>query len=72
MNIKHLVDTIHEVSAKFYPEVPEISKLCEALIIWERDCASVKTPSYKEPYTSILKGIEKRWAIRIAKELKEE
>ena len=72
MNIKHLIDTIHEVSNKLYPEVPEISKLCEALIIWERDYASIKTPRYKEPYTKILKGVEKRWAERIANELKED
>lgn len=72
MNIKHLIDTIHEVSDKLYPEVPEISKLCAALITWERDHASVQTPRYKEPYTRILKGVEKRWAERIAKEPKED
>ena len=72
MNIKHLVDTIHEVSGKLYPDVPEIAKLCEILITWERDYASVKTPRYKEPYAKILKGVEKRWTERIAKESKED
>jgi hypothetical protein len=72
LNIKHLLDTIDEVSSKIYPEMPEISNLCKVLIMWERDYASLKTPRYKEPYQTFLKGVEKRWAERIAKESREE
>jgi len=68
MNIKHLQTTIDEVANELYPEVPEVSKLCQAIIIWERDNISVATPRYKAPFANLLKGVERRWQERLNKE----
>lgn len=72
MDIQGLVKTIDEVSRTFYPEVPEIAKLCEAIIRWERDNASILTPRYKEPFNTFLKGVGKRWQDRLEREKLEE
>jgi hypothetical protein len=68
MNIEHLRSTIEEVAQRLYPDVPEVAKLCQAIIIWERDYASVTTPRYKGPYMNLLKDVEKRWQERLALE----
>ena len=68
MNIKYLQKTIDEVAQRLYPDVPEVAKLCKAIIIWERDNASVTTPRYKNPYMNLLKGVERRMQDRFNKE----
>ena len=68
MDIKHLQKTIDQIAERLYPDVPEVAKLCQAIIIWERDNASVSTPRYKAPFNKLLKGVEKRWQERLNKE----
>lgn len=65
MNIKNLNETIDEVSKKLFPDDPEVAKLCQDIIDWERDNASTKVPRYKEPYLYMLKRIEKRWSEKL-------
>ena len=65
MNIESLLDTIKEVSVKLFPETPEVEKLCEIIIKWERDNSSLAIPRYKEPMAFFLKEVEKRWSKRI-------
>ena len=71
MNIQHLIETIDEVAQRLYPDIPELPKLCQAVIIWERDNMSVTVPHYKDSYMRFLKGVEKRWQARL-NEKKEE
>jgi hypothetical protein len=68
MDIESLLSTIEEVSEELYPDVPEVAKLCEAIMRWERSHISVATPRYKEPYLRFLKGVEKRYQARLAQE----
>ena len=68
MDIKYLLDTIEDVSKKLYPETPEVAKLCQALMEWERANISVTVPRYKDPYKKLLAGVEKRWRARLVKE----
>ena len=68
MDIKSLLDTIDEVSQRLYPETPEVAKLCQALLEWERANISVTVPRYKDPYKKLLSGVEKRWRTRLVKE----
>jgi hypothetical protein len=65
MNIQHLIEAIDEIAERLYPETPELAKLCQAVIIWERDNMSVTTPHYKDSYLRLLKGVEKRWQARL-------
>jgi hypothetical protein len=67
MNIQHLLETVEEIANELYPDVPEVAKLCQAIIVWERDNMSVKTPQYKDSYQKLLKGVEKRWQSRLSK-----
>jgi len=64
-DIKSLLDTVEDVSIRRYPETPEVTKLCQAIIMWERKNISITVPRYKEPYYNLLKGVEKRWRDRI-------
>ena len=68
MNIKHLQITIDEVAERLYPDVPEVARLCQVIIIWERENSSVATPRYKAPFNTFLKGVEKRWQARLNRE----
>lgn len=68
MDINSLLDTIDEVSKRLYPETPEVAKLCQALLEWERSNISVAVPRYKDPYKKLLSGVENRWGSRLVKE----
>ena len=68
MDIKPLLETMGEVANELYPQVHEVAKLCQAIIVWETQNASVSTPRYKDPYMKLLKGVERRWEERLAKE----
>jgi hypothetical protein len=67
-DIKSHLKTIEEISNRLYPDIPELAKLCQALMIWERLHMSYVTPRYKEPYETILKGVEDRLQKRLARE----
>lgn len=67
MDIDSLLETIREVATSEYPETPEVAKLCEAIMKWERLHISVSNPQYKEKLTYLLKGVEKRLQERIAR-----
>lgn len=68
MDIESLLKTIEEISKKLYPDVPEVAKLCYAVMVWERLNISVATPHYKEPFARFLKGVEDRLQKRLAQE----
>jgi len=36
MNLAEIIKNIQRVTQELYPSEPEVSKLCEALITWER------------------------------------
>ena len=67
-DIKSHLKTIEEISNRLYPDYPEVAKLCHAIMIWERLHMSYVTPRYKEPYETILKGVEGRLRKRLAQE----
>jgi hypothetical protein len=72
MDIESLLETITEVSEELYPDVPEVAKLCQAIMIWERKNISVALPHYKEPLARLIKGVEDRMRKRLTSETQEE
>jgi len=67
-DIKSHLKTIEEVSNRLYPNIPEVAKLCQLIMVWERLNISQVTPRYKEPYEKFLKGVEDRLKKRLAQE----
>lgn len=67
-DIKSHLKTIEEISDRLYPDTPEVAKLCQAIMIWERLHMSKVTPRYKEPYETILKFVAERLQKRFAQE----
>jgi hypothetical protein len=60
MNLDEIIKNIQTVASELYPGEPEVAKLCEALITWERGKISKATTQYKEPYRKILEGFAKK------------
>ncbi|MFZ0929709.1 MAG: hypothetical protein WAN11_13975 [Syntrophobacteraceae bacterium] len=60
MNLDEIIKNIQRVADELYPGEPEVFKLCETLITWERENISKATPRYKEQYKRTLDDAAKR------------
>lgn len=64
-DIKSHLKIIDEISKRLFPDYPEVAKLCQVIMIWERLHMSYITPRYKEPYEKIIKGVADRLQRRL-------
>jgi len=60
MNLDEIIKSIKHIAGELYPGEPEVSKLCQELIQYERENISKATHRYKEHYRRHLEDFLKR------------
>lgn len=60
MNLDEIIRNIRSIADEQHPGEPEVAKLCEDLITWERSNITKVTTRYKEQYRKTLEGFAKK------------